>query len=58
MQRSDMPTSTKTLEQNVWAIFDRLSMLDAAELSTRLRAQQLRDFPPAAQKTIRRFSPG
>jgi len=23
----------------------------------RLRAQQLRDFPPAAQKTIRRFSP-
>jgi chromosome partitioning protein len=30
---------------------------DAAELSTRLRAQQMRDFPPAAQKTIRRFSP-
>jgi len=30
---------------------------DAAELSMRLRAQQLRDFPPAAQKTIRRFSP-
>ena len=30
---------------------------DAAELSARLRAQQARDFPPAAQKTIRRFSP-
>jgi chromosome partitioning protein len=30
---------------------------DAAELSMRLRAQQIRDFPPAAQKTIRRFSP-
>ena len=30
---------------------------DAAELSARLRAQQLRDFPPTAQKTIRRFSP-
>ncbi len=30
---------------------------DAAELSTRLRAQQIRDFPPMAQKTIRRFSP-
>lgn len=29
---------------------------DAEELSTRLRAQQLRDFPPAAEKTIRRFS--
>jgi chromosome partitioning protein len=30
---------------------------DAAELSSRLRAQQMRDFPPAAQKTIRRLSP-
>ena len=30
---------------------------DAVELSKRLRAQQLRDFPPAAEKTIRRFSP-
>ncbi len=30
---------------------------DAAELSSRLRAQQLRDFPPSAQKTLRRFSP-
>ncbi len=30
---------------------------DALELSKRLRAQQLRDFPPAAEKTIRRFSP-
>jgi chromosome partitioning protein len=30
---------------------------DAVELSKRLRAQQLRDFPPAAEKTIRNFSP-
>ncbi|MFM9974644.1 MAG: plasmid partitioning protein RepA [Beijerinckiaceae bacterium] len=30
---------------------------DAAELSARLHAQQVRDFPPAAQKSIRRFSP-
>jgi chromosome partitioning protein len=30
---------------------------DASELSTRLRVQQLRDFPPVAEKTIRRFSP-
>lgn len=30
---------------------------DAAELSNRLRAQQLRDFPPSAEKSLRRFSP-
>lgn len=30
---------------------------DAAELSLRLQAQQMRDFPPLAEKTIRRFSP-
>jgi chromosome partitioning protein len=36
---------------------DALINADAAELSTRLQAQQLRDFPPSAQKTIRRFSP-
>ena len=30
---------------------------DAAELSARLRAQQLRDFPPTADKSLRRFSP-
>ncbi len=30
---------------------------DAAELSARLRAQQVRDFPPSAQKTMRRFAP-
>jgi chromosome partitioning protein len=34
----------------------QLINLDASELSARLRAQQLRDFPPAAEKTIRRFS--
>ncbi|MGL1418958.1 hypothetical protein ACSTI2_00080, partial [Vibrio parahaemolyticus] len=30
---------------------------DAAELSMRLRARQLADFPPEAQKSLRRFSP-
>src|ERR1700722_9487323 len=30
---------------------------DAAELSLRLRAHQLKTFPPAAEKTIRRLSP-
>src|SRR6478736_510422 len=34
-----------------------LVSIDAAELSARLRAQQLRDFPPSALKTMRRFSP-
>lgn len=29
---------------------------DAAELSSRLQAQQARDFPPKAEKTLRRFS--
>ena len=51
-----MPTSTKTLDENVRDLRSLINA-DAAELSTRLRAQQLRDFPPAAQKTIRRFSP-
>jgi chromosome partitioning protein len=40
--------------------FDDLRSLvnaDAAELSARLRAQQLRDFPPTAEKALRRFSP-
>ena len=30
---------------------------DAAELSARLHRQQIKDFPPAAQKAMRRFSP-
>ncbi len=51
-----MQTSTKTLDENVRDLRSLINA-DAAELSTRLRAQQLRDFPPAAQKTIRRFSP-
>ena len=51
-----MPRSTKTLEQNVRDL-RALINADAAELSSRLRAQQLRDFPPAAEKTIRRLAP-
>jgi chromosome partitioning protein len=31
---------------------------DAAELQSRLQRQQLRDFPPSAEKTLRRFAPG
>ena len=30
---------------------------DAAELSSKLHAHQLRSFPPSAEKTIRRFAP-
>src|SRR5260370_34643848 len=51
-----MPTLTRTLDENVRDLRSLINA-DAAELSTRLRAQQLRDFPPAAEKTIRRFSP-
>jgi chromosome partitioning protein len=46
---------TKTSGDNVGDL-RQLINLDASELSARLRAQQLRDFPPAAEKTIRRFS--
>jgi len=50
-----MPTSIVT-QENSLSDLRALINADAAELSMRLRAQQLRDFPPAAQKTIRRFS--
>lgn len=50
-----MPTSAKPLEPNVGDLRSLINA-DAAELSARLRAQQLRDFPPSAEKTIRRFS--
>jgi chromosome partitioning protein len=56
MQRSDMPASN-SLQSDTLGDLRSLINLDAAELSKRLRAQQLRDFPPAAEKTIRRFSP-
>lgn len=46
---------TKTTGDNVGDL-RQLINVDASELSARLRAQQLRDFPPAAEKTIRRFS--
>jgi chromosome partitioning protein len=51
-----MATSTVP-QDNSLSDLRALINADAAELSMRLRAQQLRDFPPAAQKTIRRFSP-
>jgi chromosome partitioning protein len=52
-----MQTSTSLQAQNLGDLRSLISA-DAAELSKRLRAQQLRDFPPAAEKTLRRFSPG
>jgi chromosome partitioning protein len=51
-----MMASTKPLDESVRDLRSLINA-DAAELSTRLQAQQLRDFPPSAQKTIRRFSP-
>ncbi len=51
-----MPASN-SLQSDTLGDLRSLINLDAAELSKRLRAQQLRDFPPAAEKTIRRFSP-
>jgi chromosome partitioning protein len=51
-----MPASS-SLQSDILGDLRSLINLDAAELSKRLRAQQLRDFPPAAEKTIRRFSP-
>src|SRR6202142_2053157 len=51
-----MIASTKPLDESVRDLRSLINA-DAAELSTRLQTQQLRDFPPAAQKTIRRFSP-
>ncbi|MBG0812409.1 plasmid partitioning protein RepA [Methylosinus sp. H3A] len=51
-----MPTSTICQERGLNDL-RALINADAAELSMRLRAQQIRDFPPSAQKTIRRFSP-
>lgn len=51
-----MPASN-SLQSDTLGDLRSLINLDAAELSKRLHAQQLRDFPPAAEKTIRRFSP-
>jgi chromosome partitioning protein len=51
-----MMASTKPLDESVRDLRSLINA-DAAELSTRLQAQQLRDFPPSARKTIRRFSP-
>ncbi|MEK4031800.1 plasmid partitioning protein RepA [Methylocystis sp. IM3] len=48
---------TKPLRQSGDNDLRTLINADAADLSMRLRAQQMRDFPPAAQKTLRRFSP-
>ena len=50
-----MPTPAKALSETFRDLRSLINS-DATELSARLRAQQLRDFPPAADKTIRRFS--
>jgi chromosome partitioning protein len=51
-----MPTSAKSQEPNLGDLRSLINA-DAAELSSRLHAQQLRDFPPAAEKSLRRFGP-
>src|SRR5574337_84514 len=56
MQRRNMPAQN-TLPADASGELRSLINADAAELSKRLRAQQLRDFPPTAEKSIRRFSP-
>lgn len=50
-----MPVARNIIDEPVGDLRSLINA-DAAELSTRLRAQQLRDFPPSAEKTIRRFS--
>lgn len=52
-----MPTSS-ILPDDPLPDLRSLINADATELSKRLRAQQLRDFPPTAEKTMRRFTPG
>jgi chromosome partitioning protein len=46
-------TSEERAERNLRAMIN----VDAAELSAKLQAHQLRSFPPSAEKTIRRFVP-
>lgn len=57
MQKISMAVSTVT-QPEAPGDLRALINADASELSARLRAHQLRNFPPLAQKTIRRFSPG
>jgi chromosome partitioning protein len=52
-----MPSPNTLLLADTVGDLRSLINADAAELSKRLRAQQLRDFPPAAEKSIRKFSP-
>jgi chromosome partitioning protein len=52
-----MPSSNTLLLSDTVGDLRSLINADAAELSKRLRAQQVRDFPPAAEKSIRKFSP-
>ena len=52
-----MPSSNTLLLADTVGDLRSLINADAAELSKRLRAQQVRDFPPAAEKSIRKFSP-
>lgn len=50
-------TATPTPEPVAFRDLRSLINADAAELSAWLRARQLADFPPEAQKTLRSFSP-
>lgn len=51
-----MPAAPKPQDETLGDL-RALINADAAELSARLHALQLRDFPPAAQKSLRRFAP-
>src|SRR4051795_580026 len=56
MQRLEMAVQSPVPDR---ALRDLRSLInsDAAELSSKLHAHQLRSFPPSAEKTIRRFAP-
>ena len=56
MQRLDMVGQSSQLQEPVGDLRQLISS-DAAELSSRLHAHQLRSFPPAAEKIIRRLGP-
>jgi chromosome partitioning protein len=53
----ELPEQPLQAQENRTGDLRALINADAAELSARLNRQRLRDFPPSAQKSMRRFSP-
>lgn len=51
-----MMASQENVQNELLRDLRSLINADARELSSRLHAQQLRDFPPAAEKSLRRFN--